>query len=286
MNLPDELYTIGIAIPASLETVDAALMAYLLELLGENTRQRRQLQPVTGLIGYQLIDESGWTRLGQIGEIWMRQIGEARTNLRAVLPKAPSDEEVLFYAAGWFYQQDRYTRGIQEAEKTIVELIYKQHVLHQNAEFEGPGKNTREYRLQKSGIDLVERKKSRQRQLLETIMQRMAHDGLLQLISPTAPAPQPDQSKPQLPGGKPLTQDEKVWRLAMASWATELRESSGEAGEKKLWKQIAHEIGWPHSVKLLEKARADLVEAQRKNDTALLDEVLAVKQELQRNQIV
>lgn len=275
MELADEIRKQGIVIPAPLAAVDAAILAYLVDQFGDKARWWRKPPQVDGLIVYAPLDDAGWGRLGYYGEIWLRSLGDQRTNLHAKLPDFPSDEETLYYLVGWAYFADHISRKRPEAESKLDGIVFAE-VSNQHHSLD-PGfrelLDTARVRKRNEGqMTLFQKKLDQQNYLLRHILDRLQRDGLLH-EEPGASEPRTD-SKTGNPG---LSHEEIVQRLARALWAVEIHQQDAS----KTWKEIAREVAWPVGFKLLQDARHRLARTQESNDP-ILEEAERLKEKLQR----
>jgi len=277
----NKIRTDGIVIQAPLASVDAAVMVYLVDQFGDKVRWWRRPPQMDGLIIYTLFDDSGWSRMGYFGEIWLRSIGDQRTNLRATDPDMPSEEETMYYLVGWAYHTDHILHKRSEAENKLDALALGEAM--KNCDPLDPGfkeclNTTRPRMLNVGQIRLLQQKLDKQNQLLVHIERRLQRDGLLQAeTSATSAAEVIAPARNAQPGNPGLSKEEIIQRMAYAQWAEEIREQD----PRMPWKEIKLRIGWPHDVKLLEYARKRLKRYQEADD-ALLDEVQQVKRELQK----
>lgn len=273
----------GIILPASLDTIEAAVLVYLQDRFGEKAQNfLGQPPPARGLIIYALQDEGSWTHLGTLGELWLRSLGPQRSNLRAIPPKQPNRQDALLYGFDWSVKVDDPKARLALAESNLWQVATKKLTeadpsfdswFHRQ-EIEVTGeKIILEYQeqLHQSRLKFL-------RNILNELMACLQRDGLLGQEMDETGVDRRSTSENTPPGNPGLATDELTRRLALALWAQEIRLKDPSLP----WKEISRKIRWTYSVKLLEDARHRLVRAQKSNDP-ILEEAERLKEKLQRN---
>lgn len=254
----------GIAVSASLEALDAAVLIYLVDRFGDQVRDFwRQPRRAQALQVYTLRDESGWTRLGNLGELHLRGVGVQQANLRAIPAGTPFRWETLFYLYGGLIPQ-----GGRENMQVLAESHLRQAAIQQlqaanpsfDAWFGQPQIETAVLQIIAQAQEkLQESRLAYLRKLISDILDHLQMDGLITQAQPESSAAAAPGAL-AVPAGNPgLSREEQIYRLALAIWAEELRQQDPQSP----WKEIARKIGWPYHPKLLADARQRLARARK-----------------------
>jgi len=278
MELADEIRKQGIVIPAPLAVVDAAIMAYLVDQFGDKVRWWRRPPQLDGLVVYAPLDDTKWGKTGYYGELWLRALGDRRTNLQAKIPLIPLEEETLYYLVGWAYFADHILHKRPEADARLEGMVFAE-VTNQHHPLD-PGfkellNTARIRKLGEGQVALFQKKLNQQDYLLRHILDRFDRDGLLQ--AGPGEETKPEEAGEKKRGNPGLSHADLVQRLARAMWAVEIRQKDSS----KYWREIAWEVAWHVEFKLLQDARDRLVRAQESNDP-ILEEAERLKEKLQR----